>query len=324
MKNTVLVTGATGLLGRQVVKAFRRKEWDVVGCGFSRALPPTIKLDLTYANEIDKAIKLIKPCVVVHCAANRFPDKCNNDKKGTCAINITSSFDLASICATNNILLIYISTDYVFSGKLGEAPYETDSKPEPPNFYGETKLKGEQAVQRAYESAGKHGYCLVLRVPVLYGPALTLKESAVNTLLDTIIQAQNSNNQVQMDDWSIRYPTNTEDVARVCYDVASKYLSTNDKETLPTILHFTSEDRYTKYEICKIFAEITKLPLDNVIPKSTEDDSNDDVQRPYDCHLSTKRLNDLGIDVHTINFIDWWRREVRAGLQEMINKFPSS
>ncbi|RKF65682.1 Methionine adenosyltransferase 2 subunit beta [Golovinomyces cichoracearum] len=324
MRNTVFVTGATGLLGRQVVKAFERNNWDVTGCGFSRALSPIIKLDLTNEKEIAKAITLIKPCVVVHCAANRFPEKCNNDKEGTYAINITSSFDLASICAANNILLIYISTDYVFSGKLGEAPYETDSKPEPSNFYGETKLKGEQVVQRAYESAGKHGFCVVLRVPVLYGSALTLKESAVNTLLDTLIQAQDSNIQVQMDDWSIRYPTNTEDVARVCYDVARKYLSTSDKRTLPTVLQFTSEDRYTKYEICKIFAGISKLPLDNVKPKFTEDDSNDGVQRPYDCHLSTKKLKDLGIDVHTVNFTDWWRRETRDGLREMINKFPTS
>lgn len=67
----------------------------------------------------------------------------------------------------------------------------------------------------AYQRAGKAGGAVVLRVPVLYGEAETSKESAINVLLDAVWKCQEE--AVSMDHWSLRYPTNTEDVVRVCY-----------------------------------------------------------------------------------------------------------
>lgn len=85
-----------------------------------------------------------------------------------------------------------------------------------------------------------------------------------------------------------------------------------DKSTLPQILQFSSEDKYTKYEICEVFADIMGLPLDGLVANTEGNDPNASVQRPYDCHLSTQALKDLGINVWTQNFTDWWRREVKA------------
>jgi S-adenosylmethionine synthetase len=149
-------------------------------------------------------------------AANRFPDKCDSDPAGTRALNIAASASLAKICAANDIFLIYISTDYVFPGTEGDAPYQANSTPKPPNLYGETKLEGENAVLGEYEAAGKKGWGVVLRVPVLYGSVEENKESAVNVLMDTVWKVQEKDVSVKMDHWAIRYPTNTEDVARVC------------------------------------------------------------------------------------------------------------
>ncbi len=149
-------------------------------------------------------------------AANRFPDKCNNDPEGTRALNITASASLAKLCAANSIILIYISTDYVFPGTEGDAPYQTNSTPKPPNLYGETKLEGEKAVLSEFEKAGKAGWGVVLRVPVLYGEAETPSESAVNVLMEAVQKAQDADANIKVDHWSIRYPTNTEDVGRVC------------------------------------------------------------------------------------------------------------
>lgn len=95
-------------------------------------------------------------------------------------------------------------------------------------------------------------------------------------------------------------------------DVAAKYLETADKGALPRILQFSSEDRMTKYEICQKFAEIMDLSMDNIEANTQGNDPNASVQRPYDCHLSTKALKDLGIDVSTSDFVGWWRREVHA------------
>jgi hypothetical protein len=58
---------------------------------------------------------------------------------------------------------------------------------------------------------------VVLRVPVLYGPAESNAESAVNVLMDSVQKAQKEGVKISMDHWALRYPTNTEDVARVCY-----------------------------------------------------------------------------------------------------------
>jgi S-adenosylmethionine synthetase len=98
----------------------------------------------------------------------------------------------------------------------------------------------------------------------------------------------------------------------VLEDVAAKYLETEDKSALPKILQFSSEDRYTKYEICQLFGDIMGLPLDGMVGNTMGNDPNGSVQRPYDCHLSSQVLKDLGINVATMDFVGWWRREARA------------
>jgi dTDP-4-dehydrorhamnose reductase len=248
----------------------------------------------------------------VHSAAQRFPDKVDKDPEGARALNIAASESLARLAAAQGIFLIYISTDYVFPGTPGDAPYEADATPKAPNLYGQTKLDGERAVLREYAAAGKQGSAVVLRVPVLYGHADSPSDSAVNVLMDALWKSQEEGAKVVMDHWSLRYPTNTEDVGRVCHDIAAKYIETEDRKALPQILQFSSEERMTKYEICQRFGEIMGLPITNIVPNTEGNDPNASVQRPYDCHLSTKALKDLGIDVTAMSFTDWWRREARA------------
>lgn len=95
-------------------------------------------------------------------------------------------------------------------------------------------------------------------------------------------------------------------------DVVEKYLATDDKASLPRILHFSSEDKTTKYKICQMFGRIMGLPTERIEPNTQGNDPNASVQRPYDCHLSTRALKELGIRVHTENFEAWWRRELGA------------
>ncbi|KAK3328421.1 hypothetical protein B0T19DRAFT_442322 [Cercophora scortea] len=307
---TVIVTGATGFLGRQVVKEFNRRGWNVKGTGFTRADGVSIlKVDLANASEVEKVLDEHNPQVVVHCAANRFPDKVDADPEGTKKLNVDATRSLAKLCASRGILLVYISTDYVFPGRLGDAPHETDAATGPTNLYGLTKLEGERAVLD--ESSG-----VVLRVPVLYGPAESNAESAVNVLMDVVLGVQGpgaNSKAVKMDHWALRYPTNTEDVARVCHDVAVRYLEdSSDCASLPRVLQFSSEDRYTKYEICQLFGEIMGLNIDKIEANTQGNDPAASVQRPFDCKLSTRALRELGIDVGTQDFVGWWRREARA------------
>ncbi|KAL8999043.1 MAG: hypothetical protein Q9169_002041 [Polycauliona sp. 2 TL-2023] len=309
-KAAALVTGASGLLGRQVLRAFDEAGWTVVGTGLSRAKPPSIlKVDFDDQHAIERILDDTKPQVIVHCVANRFPDKCDLDPDGTRALNIAASRRLALAAAARSIFLIYLSSDYVFSGRPGEAPYEASSSPNPPNLYGQTKLAGEKAVLEVCENTA---LAVVLRIPVLYGHSETNAESAVNTLVDTVWKAaQEKDAQIPMDDWSVRYPTNTDDVARVIVDIAGRYLSADEaRVAMPKVLQFSAEQRFTKYQMCQIFADILGLPLNGMVAKGEDKEAK--VSRPYDTHLSSKVLKDLGVDVRTMDFTEWWKREMKA------------
>ncbi|CAI6096459.1 unnamed protein product [Clonostachys chloroleuca] len=312
-QRTAIVTGATGLLGRQVKNAFETRGWTAKGTGYSRADGiNTLKVELGSEDEVRKMVDEVKPQVIVHCAAQRFPDKVDKDPEGAKALNVEASRSLARLAAERDILLIYISTDYVFPGTPGDAPYEADAEPKPTNLYGQTKFDGERAVLDEYAKAGKTGFGTTLRVPVLYGVADKPSDSAVNVLLDIVQQADAEKSKVTMDHWAIRYPTNTEDIGRVCHDVAEKYLRAADRSTLPSILQFSSEDKMTKYEICQKLGEILNISVEGIEPNTQGNDPQASVQRPYDCHLSTKVLRDLGIDVSTIDFADWWRHYIHT------------
>jgi len=114
----------------------------------------------------------------------------------------------------------------VFPGTEGQAPYEVGDTPKPTNLYGETKWEGEKAV------LAEGG--VVLRVPVLYGEGRN-EESAVNVLMDAVEKCQGEGESVKMDHWALRYPTNTEDVGRVCQ---GKLYSYNSQDGRVAIANF--------------------------------------------------------------------------------------
>jgi len=228
---------------------------------------------------------------------------------------------LALEAFTRSIFLIYISTDYVFSGKPGEAPYKTDAATSPTNVYGETKCEGEQAVIKAMADVGSKGVpAVVLRVPLLYGHCEKddPSKSAVHPMIEAIYKAQSIKEgepKIKMDNYGLRYPTATEDIGRVCVDIAKLYTE-QPQSNLPKILQFSSEDKFTKYEICQLFAsEILGLPVDNIEawdPTKDDEAQQSATVRPYNTHLDTSALKDLGINVWTMDFLAWWRRELRA------------
>lgn len=194
----------------------------------------------------------------------------------------------------------------------GEAPYSAVHPKNPPNIYGKTKSDGEEAILAETRNTGLG---VVLRVPVLYGKvgvhSGANKESSVNMLLDSVRLATGSRDTERIttiDDWSIRYPTNTQDVARVLLELSNVYLDDTmpDPMTRPKILQFTSEDAMTKYQICQAFAEILHQDISTKLVPLKDDGGSGAVKRPYDCHLSTKELEGLGVNVGTLDFVGWW------------------
>uniref|UniRef100_A0A8Q3WK74 Methionine adenosyltransferase 2 subunit beta n=1 Tax=Homo sapiens TaxID=9606 RepID=A0A8Q3WK74_HUMAN len=217
----VLVTGATGLLGRAVHKEFQQNNWHAVGCGFRRARPKFEQVNLLDSNAVHHIIHDFQPHVIVHCAAERRPDVVENQPDAASQLNVDASGNLAKEAAAVGAFLIYISSDYVFDGT--NPPYREEDIPAPLNLYGKTKLDGEKAVLENNLGAA------VLRIPILYGEVEKLEESAVTVMFDKV---QFSNKSANMDHWQQRFPTHVKDVATVCRQLAEKRMLITDSPVL--------------------------------------------------------------------------------------------
>ena len=136
----VLVTGANGQLGYDVVKELQKQ--NIECCGATRK-----EFDIVDFEAAEKFITNYAPDVVIHCAAYTAVDKAE-DEQGLCyLVNTSATENIAHICKKVDAKMLYISTDYIFDGTK-DGFYEVDDKPNPINIYGRTKLLGEQAVQK--------------------------------------------------------------------------------------------------------------------------------------------------------------------------------
>ncbi|CAG8697035.1 16939_t:CDS:2, partial [Dentiscutata erythropus] len=251
----VIVTGASGLLGRAVYKTFR---------------------EAGHEDKLESLIQELKPDVIINTAAERRPDVAEKNREATFELNVNVPAHIASLSKVYNVLLVHISTDYVFDGK--NPPYDVNDKPNPLNFYGnsfktililfsltitmnnhstsgETKYKSELAIRSANQQA------VILRVPILYGEVEFPGESAVNILVDSV---KNSSKNVEMDHYAIRYPTNVQDVARVIKDISEKHV--DQHIPISGILHFSGNENFTKYKMCEIFSKVLQVPINHIKP----------------------------------------------------------
>ncbi|KAI9293984.1 NAD(P)-binding protein [Neoconidiobolus thromboides FSU 785] len=180
MLNNAIITGASGLLGRKVYSIFKESGLfeQVIGLAFSRAKNGLIKVDLTSKDELVDLFEKYQPKIVIHCAAERFPDRAEENVDATIKLNIKASEYLAELSKQHGTRLIYISTNYVFDGK--NPPYLPSAQPNPLNFYGKSKYEGEKAVVKINPQS------IVVRVPILYGETEFPGESMVMLLSEYV------------------------------------------------------------------------------------------------------------------------------------------
>jgi dTDP-4-dehydrorhamnose reductase len=137
----VLVTGAGGMLGRDVVLAAGNAGHDVVGFGH-------IELDVADAAALSAKFELERPDVVINCAAWTDVDGAEEAEDAAMAINGKGAGNVAAAAAELGASVVYVSSDYVFDGAKG-APYVETDQPAPLSAYGRTKLAGEEATAAA-------------------------------------------------------------------------------------------------------------------------------------------------------------------------------
>jgi dTDP-4-dehydrorhamnose reductase len=137
----LLVTGAAGMLGRDVMLAAGNAGHDVVG--FGRA-----ELDVAEAAAVSAKVEAERPDVVINCAAWTDVDGAEEAEEEATRINGEGAGNVAAAAAAVGASVVYISSDYVFDGSKG-APYVETDQTAPLSAYGRSKLAGEEATRAA-------------------------------------------------------------------------------------------------------------------------------------------------------------------------------
>lgn len=162
---TVLVFGASGLLGSNVVEVARRRNSDVIGT--YRTTKPDLcvdrrSCDITARDDVSSLVEECDPDLVVNCAAMTDVDRCERSPDEAHAVNARAPGQIAHICSQKNVQFAHVSTDYVFDGRQ-QRRYAVDDETAPLQHYGRTKEAGERAVLSTDSSS------LVVRLSFVYG-----------------------------------------------------------------------------------------------------------------------------------------------------------
>jgi dTDP-4-dehydrorhamnose reductase len=219
-----LVTGAGGMLGRDLVGVLERRGTEVAALRRS-------DLDVTDSAAVRAALRHWQPAVVVNCAAWTAVDAAEAHETEAHLVNGQAVTGLAAACAARGAVLVQPSTDYVFDGRAGQ-PYPEDSATSPRTAYGRTKLAGEHAV---LDQPGLTGY--VVRTAWLYG-------AFGKSFVATMIGRARAQADVQVVDDQRGQPTWTVDVARQITALVGAAAA-------PGIYHATSSADTTWFELAQ-------------------------------------------------------------------------
>lgn len=190
----IMVTGATGMLGQDVLRVLRAHKHACLGVS-------SADFDLRDGAAVRAAVLAFQPEAIVHCAAYTAVDRAESEPAICCAINGLGTLNIARAARAADAKLLYISTDYVFDGS-GNAPLETDARPNPLNVYGLSKLQGEEAVRSVTPDH------FILRVSWLFG-------HGGGNFVETMRRLGREKSQITVVDDQIGSPTYTLDLARL-------------------------------------------------------------------------------------------------------------
>lgn len=231
----VLVTGANGMLGRDLQEALVGHEVTALG----RA-----HLDVTDPEAVDAAVS--EHDAVVNCAAYTKVDDAEAHEAEAYAVNATGPANLAAACARRGARLVTISTDYVFDG-TATSPYEEDRPRDPLNAYGRTKAAGEElALQR------HPGGTYVVRTAWLYG-------AHGPNFARTMLQLAASRDTWSVVDDQVGQPTWTA-------DLAAQIVRLLESEAPAGVYHGTNSGEATWYEFARAVLEEAGLDPERIQP----------------------------------------------------------
>lgn len=284
------VTGVNGQLGFDVVSSLVQRGHTVTGNG-SKPLSPDsafasvchsssvdyICADITDKDAVRDAVFSVMPDAVIHCAAYTAVDAAEKEanREKVYAVNSIGTANLAGACAEVGAKMLYISTDYVFGGG-GTDPWDPDCVDfSPLNVYGDSKLRGEDAVREALEKF------FIIRTSWVFG-------ANGSNFVKTMLRLSETYDSLRVVNDQIGSPTYTVDLARLIADMieTEKYGH----------YHARNEGGFISWYdfACEIFRLAGRNT--RVIPVSTEEYGLSSAARPENSRLSTDKLAASGFD----------------------------
>jgi dTDP-4-dehydrorhamnose reductase len=231
----LLVTGAAGMLGRDVVAA-------AGDAGHEVAALARAELDITDAAGVRAAIEATRPDAIINCAAYTDVDGAEADEPSATAVNGAGAGNLAQ----HGAHLVHVSTDYVFDGEA-TAPYDETAQTAPRSAYGRSKLAGEHAIQAA------GGRAAIVRASWLSGPHGP-------NFVDTMRRLGAERDELAVVDDQVGCPTYTGHLAPALVTIADKGLT--------GVLHVAGGGRCSWFDLAVATFEETGLHT-RVRPQST-------------------------------------------------------
>ena len=264
-KKRVLITGAAGQLGRELVKVFE-KDWSVTAADIDT-------FDITDNQQVFEVITKKKPDWIIHCAAWTNVDAAAENPKTAIRVNGGGTKNICQAAKKVGAKVVYISTNEVFDGEK-QTPYTEEDEPNPINPYGESKLKGEK---RCQEILGDK--CVIIRSSWLYGPA------SKTNFPNKIIEKAKEQGYLKVVDEEVATPTYTLDLAEGIKKLV--------EEKVDGIFHLANEGGASRFEWAKEILKMgnTKAPIEPI--------KLDDFQRaskpPKHSVLSNTKAKKLGV-----------------------------
>lgn len=293
----VLVTGVAGQLGHDVMNELAKRGMEGIGSdiadsyagaqdGTAVTTMKYVPMDLTDGESVEARIIFEQPDAVIHCAAWTAVDAAEDEENQAKvkAINFGGTRNVARVCATLDIPMMYISTDYVFDGQ-GEEPWKPDyTDYKPLSVYGSTKLQGEKAVVANLEKF------FIVRIAWVFGVN-------GNNFIKTMLNVGKKFDQLKVVNDQIGTPTYTYDLARLLVDMIQ-----TDKYGY---YHATNEGGYISwYDFTKeIFRQAVELghaeygeDKVTVNPVTTEEYGVSKATRPFNSRLDKSKLVESGFE----------------------------
>lgn len=256
----IIVTGASGQLGFDVVNELRKK--NILCKGIGRA-----ELDITNKDAVINFFDNEKPYAIIHCAAYNAVDKAENDADNCFAVNVSGTENIASAAKRINAKMMSFSSDYVFSGeKSGE--YEVGDEKNPLSVYGKSKSDAEEKIKDILDDF------FILRISWLFG-------KNGNNFVKKMLKLSETNSEISVVSDNIGSPTYTKDLATLICDMIYTekygiYHVTNEgfcswAEFAAKIFELSGKETSVKGVLSMDYPQSAKRPLNSRLSKASID-----------------------------------------------------